>query len=91
MTELKPCPFCGKDSTEIYRDDSGWWYALCGNCQHEGTPDLGKSGAREAWNTRPIEDAMRAEIERLRAKLQAVASFMDEVEGYSFEVNDDVN
>jgi Lar family restriction alleviation protein len=68
----KPCPFCG--STNLMKQ------SLSGNMQHGAhswihCEDCGAYGkwvdapggdAYAAWNTRPIEDALRAEIERLQ-------------------------
>lgn len=77
MDELKPCPFCGGGGAG-YMDDVQYpdtpnertWYAVtCGKCDANGAWDLGKSGAAEKWNTRAVEDALRAEIGSLRALL----------------------
>lgn len=68
--ELKPCPFCGANDPyhEISEDEIHVWVA-CGNCfatssrihtKHNTAPDF-------AWNTRPIEDALRAELDAWKA------------------------
>ncbi len=69
MTDkLKPCPFCGGDAhwgvpcdtlviIACSSDKCGWELAL--DSEEE---------ALRCWNTRPAEDALRDEIERLRAK-----------------------
>lgn len=72
---LKPCPFCGETPKlsngrpSITRTDK-WMWVSCKKCDGEGPPDLGVSGAIESWNTRPLEDALNAEIARLRKVLQ---------------------
>jgi len=66
MSELKPCPYCGKPGKIDCNDDTGWWYGYCDMCSYDGPSDLGRSGAIKAWNTRPIEDALRACIEDAR-------------------------
>ena len=63
MSELKPCPFCGADKTvdvhSIFPDKSECF--LCG-------------ATAPHWNSRPIEDALRAENERLRKALEKIAN-----------------
>lgn len=68
MTEFKPCPFCG--SADIHDDDSSWFW--CMDCGYGFEYGSGwKTGWVEQWNTRPIEDALRAEVEQLRSELRA--------------------
>lgn len=63
--ELKPCPFCN------YVPDPTWKTEIDIYCEECGIRALGteKETAQEQWNNRPIEDALRAENERLRALL----------------------
>jgi HAMP domain-containing protein len=67
----KPCPFCGGEEIfedNVWEDDSGFFCAGCGygfryeDCDTEAQ----RSDVRARWNTRPIEDALRAENARLR-------------------------
>ena len=68
--ELKPCPFCGGKAPIVVKEvqypdtpHARMWYAVeCNACDVVGDWDLGESGARAKWNSRPIEDALRAEI-----------------------------
>jgi len=65
--ELKPCPFCGAPA-KIYgpnRNNGALYVAWCTNTS---SCDAGATGygdtpeeATEQWNTRPVEDALRAE------------------------------
>ena len=68
MSELKPCPFCGKENTvagSTERMILGWWYA-CEDCFENR-----KGGVYEdRWNTRPIEDALNARIAALEAEIR---------------------
>ncbi len=69
--ELKPCPFCGCGTIRKYNaktSSTSDWYAECQKClmMTDAYPTL--DALRDAWNTRPIEDALRAEIEALLAK-----------------------
>lgn len=84
MTELKPCPFCG-ELPEVIKEE----YQEC-QCVTPGCPMYVYVCKFERWNTRPIEDALRAEVKRLRAEILAVAPFLAAhgVEGYSFMEND---
>ena len=57
--KLKPCPFCG-DIPEKTKSFSGKWKIACwgvGNIVHN---QIVVFSAR-AWNSRPLEDAARAE------------------------------
>jgi hypothetical protein len=58
--ELKPCPFCGKEqSEENFFSCDGYPQACgCWETTHSGEE------AVNVWNTRPIEDELRAEIAR---------------------------
>ena len=67
MSELKPCPFCGSEGAILdepfYEDEYG---CFCNKkCGAVGPCDEDGEKAIEFWNTRPIEDALRAEIARL--------------------------
>ena len=61
MRELKPCPFCGSDNV---KSEEPLDVIYCLDCGAEMATDLGD------WNTRPIEDALQAENERLKEDLQ---------------------
>lgn len=80
MDELKPCPFCGK-KIEI-KIDGGYSWGECESCGSTtpvvlviGTNDARISSAKRKCNARPVEDALRAENERLRS---ALAWYADE-------------
>lgn len=77
--ELKPCPFCGvspKEEWHQYRNGTLQVYCDNPECPAESiyTGLLEPSEARKAWNTRPVEDALRAEIERWRADATRLAA-----------------
>ncbi len=64
MDELKACPFCGKNNGKImYSDSRNWKWVHCDKCGADGPADLGESGAIEHWNTRPIEDDLRHQLD----------------------------
>ena len=56
--QLKPCPFCGKDNLEL----SSYNFVRCLHCLYSHKLHYLK------WNTRPIEDKLRAEAENERLK-----------------------
>ena len=71
MSELKPCPFCGTSVVGIEHDGLYRWVE-CGNmdCNAAGKVftflidvDADHIVANN-WNTRPIEDELRAELAR---------------------------
>jgi hypothetical protein len=67
MTDnLKPCPFCNSDPK--LEGDDHWWYAVC-RCGADGGADQTAKKAIEIWNTRPIEDALRAQLAEAQAEV----------------------
>lgn len=60
MSELKPCPFCEAENTDV------GFIAHTDDC-YLMRRYIGASSRKElgiAWNTRPIEDELRAELAR---------------------------
>ena len=69
MDELKPCPFCGSSNTIKHSPQySNQVYHECNEC---GCSVAFYSDERDFWNTRPAEDALTAEVERLKVDLDA--------------------
>lgn len=74
MDELKPCPFCG--GSAAVNIGPSIVTVQCEKCGEEH--DYAKHGDwRDDWNTRPIEDALRAQVEQLTAALEKIAAFTD--------------
>ena len=61
--ELEPCPFCGCTDQLSLSPSSH----ACSACH--ATASLMSREVPGTWNTRPIEDSLRAEVERLKAEL----------------------
>lgn len=62
MSELKPCPFCGKEPA-IHAN-----IAICVNDDCEQS-DYWTGLEVDTWNTRPIEDALNARIAELESQV----------------------
>ena len=75
MTELKPCPFCGGieslDVREVHtynRYCADMYCIECRRCLYCTMNFDTKDELYAFWNTRPAEDALTAEVERLKAE-----------------------
>lgn len=87
MNELKPCPFCGSDHYQHEgNSDGGELWFSCQNCgayspvsTNTDGDDYSETVAK--WNTRPLEDALRAEIATLKSeneRLKSSINFKDD-------------
>lgn len=68
--ELKPCPWCGQIPKLTEYEGAQMPFCANDHCPMVGD-DTDPSTNEEAaaiWNTRPIEDALRAELEAARAE-----------------------
>lgn len=74
MSDLKPCPFCGKDPSKTATElrDRPCFYYECGNpkchAAEMGWHDT-EQEARDAWNNRLIEAALQARIDELERRI----------------------
>jgi len=64
MSELKPCPFCGSENVVRLPYNDRADIERCKNCNLTIIVPLGFT----MWNTRPIEDELRARIAELEAE-----------------------
>lgn len=70
MMDLKPC-WCGGAARRVDIDDesenAGASFIECTRCGNTTNLEFGrKENLLDRWNTRPREDALQAEVERLR-------------------------
>ena len=75
--ELKACPFCGGPGGNIHKDHDRNCYFFV-----KETIDGQMYGCVDEWNTRPIEDALRAEIERLKWVLDNIEKMYPALDEY---------
>ncbi len=68
MSELKPCPFCGKKPNPNWTDES---YIECTNRK---CSVYGYGMSTGDWNTRPIEDDLRKRIAELEAEIDQLTA-----------------
>ena len=72
MSNLKPCPFCGEDPNQTTAELCNI-QCFCYVCENPECPAAEmdwyytEQDAIDAWNNRPIEDALRKEISKLQA------------------------
>lgn len=75
MDKLEKCPFCGSTLTEFTNEDGEIAYV----CTLKGCFLVGLNwsmdceSTRKAWNTRPLESALRQRVEELQAILDDCA------------------
>jgi hypothetical protein len=95
MYDLKSCPLCGGTNLLLGRDVISLLPLFAVQCQNidcgcEGGYDLGESGAVEKWNTRPGEDALVKEVERLilfdRNNEAAIDMYLSQLEQKEAEI-----
>lgn len=74
--KLKPCPKCGSDAVKLdYRWDSitlsKHYFVCCVNCDTYFYGNYSEDSTIARWNIRPAEDALKAEVEKLKVELAA--------------------
>lgn len=72
MSDLKPCPFCGSEAQKFNTGIDTWIeYSHDKKCPMRYSDYDGDTPEdMTAWNTRPIEDALRAELEAALAEIE---------------------
>lgn len=71
--ELRECPFCGGEDVEHLPDGFGNWLVGCVTCDYRiQCVSCTEDEAIRKWNNRPAENALKADVERLKSKLALV-------------------
>jgi hypothetical protein len=71
MSGLKSCPFCPSDKSNvamvvgIHKSGREFYYYHCSYCDCKSEPSFDKVVAFNNWNTRPIEDRLRTDLEAM--------------------------
>lgn len=74
MSDLKPC-LCGSDKVHFgYEPFCGltFWRVMCDTCGTQTSTFDTKEEAAKVWNTRPAEDALTAEVKKLKVHCNAL-------------------
>ena len=81
MEALRACPFCGEDCATLMEDHRGC-EIICENpdCDDMSEANWTREHAIEIWNTRPIEDALRAQVDALVELVRAQKHRAESVE-----------
>lgn len=86
--ELHECPFCGKSDKVIIYTESMMQHGeilwtrygvKCKRCHFEMPTYTKKAVAIHKWNTRPAEDALKAEVEELSGYVKQFRETLAEV------------
>jgi hypothetical protein len=90
--ELKPCPFCEKQHewTKAYSHYGVVEFIQCGKFimfEHGITEKVRKDKAIELYNTRSIEDQLKAENEKLKETLREIANTSSKYELENYDDN----
>ncbi|MBD2827054.1 Lar family restriction alleviation protein [Xenorhabdus szentirmaii] len=53
IDEIKPCPFCNSERTEMnVHSDGPWFFVQCIDCNANGPEDCDHDSAIQSWNQR---------------------------------------
>jgi len=74
--KIKTCPICGGEGYSKGSDD--YAYVACLSCHYETRVFDTEQEAEKQWNTRPIEDALRAEITALNERAEKAEAVLSQ-------------
>lgn len=66
QSELKPCFHCPESMVTCELNDYDFWQVQCGACGSSSGVSKNRETVIEIWNTRPIEDQLRTQLEEAR-------------------------
>ena len=77
--KLKPCPFCGSVEFELVKTDIGWYLVRCNTCIAEGQAGRTTQQTEQLWNTRPLEDALQAEVDEQNELIESLTVSIEDL------------
>jgi hypothetical protein len=78
------CPFCQSKNTVLVGAENKWKYVHCNDCGADGPPDLGVSGAVDAWNKPHMimgEVLRLLDLKTIESKIDRVIELSQELRG----------
>lgn len=93
MDKLRECPFCGSDKVCVSHTPHSKYGILygveCKSCNaHDSDRFIFEHYAINSWNTRPAEDALQAEVKRLKVALKDIIDDCEEARVYAVEIHE---
>ena len=73
MSELKACPFCGKEGCFVDKDGNITESGLDVACERTSCMPPSSYVPVDSWQSRPLEDALTARIAELEGALKKIA------------------
>lgn len=83
MDELKPCPFCGGKADYVGTEIE------CLECGVMMPKTFAFEMQVDNWNTRPIEDALRAQLAEAQAEVERLKNIV--AHGYHSKITQDID
>jgi len=78
MDRLKPCPYCGVElsgTKDLFTNGTSW---RCPNgCIEKMKQPMPDEEFYQCWNTRPIENALRASLDEWKADAERLAELVE--------------
>jgi Lar family restriction alleviation protein len=68
--ELKPCPFCQGLEFFCSQNTANNFSIVCVTCGTDGKAAKTKEKAIDAWNTRPLEDALQSQLKAAQEEIE---------------------
>ena len=92
MSELKACPFCGKKlagTKDLFAGGTSW--SCPDKCIERMKQPMPEEEFFAIYNTRPIEDALRSELEAWKADAERLANHLSMLKFASLEFRDEID
>lgn len=89
MTDRKPCPFCGNLLEIVHKNGRKYVRCISGTCIFETARHgyhISDDELIKRCNRRPAEDALKAEVERLKDALREIVDECKQERVYAHEI-----